>query len=163
MSGNQSAPPKNRNSEVTVNINPKIYPLDVIYSAAYVFLDNFYIIIDGDPKDKVIVKILPKKGFSSEDIEKRFNNELINYVFYKKQVEKNGDIRKAIIQRALVTAELSGESTANINQKQWSGIEEFQSSDADFIDDPEGIAIPWEEKFGKKDSKGKKGGEKNGC
>ena len=145
---------------VTIPINPKIYPLDVIYSAAYVFLDDFYIIIDGDPEKGVIVKIFPKDGSKTRDIEKRFNNELVNYAFYKKQVEKNSDIRKAIIQRALITTELSGESVAPNKEPE---IEEFEDSDADFIEDPEGIAIPWEEKFGKNAGKNKGRTGKNEC
>lgn len=142
---------KSDKEQIIIHINPKIYPLDVIYSAAYVFLDNFYIIIDGDPEKEVMVKIFPKNGSNPKDIEKKFNNELVNYAFYKKQVEKNADIRKAIIQRALVTAELSGEPVA-------------EDSDADYLEDPKGIAIPWEEKFGKKVGKGSKGeNDKNEC
>ncbi len=90
----------------------------------------------------------------------------MNYAFYKKQVEKNADIRKAIIQRALVTAELSGEPVANDSASQNQKppeIEEFEDSDADFIEDPEGIAIPWEEKFGKKANKKQRKSDKNEC
>lgn len=144
--------------QVIIPVNPRIYPLDVIYSAAYVFLDDFYVIIDGDPEKGVIVKMLPKESsMANKDVGKRFNNELVNYAFYKKQVERNADIRKAIIQRALVTTELSGEPVDD-SASQGREMEEFEGSDADFIEDPEGIAIPWEEKFGKK-SKGKGSGK----
>lgn len=159
---------ENGGGQIIIPINPKIYPLDVIYSAAYVFLDNFYIIIDGDPNKMVTVKIFPKDSSNpnKKDIGKEFNNELVNYAFYKKQVEKNADIRKAIIQRALVTTELSGEPVADdsVSQSQESPeIEEFKDSDADFIEDPEGIAIPWEEKFGKKATKKQRKSDKNEC
>ena len=139
-----------------VIVNPKIFPLDVIYSAAYVFLDKHYIMLDGDPKKKVVVKILPKGGSGSKDIEKEFHNELINYSFYKKQVERNSEIRKAMIQRALATSELSGEHSYESTTSPGKGDaedEEFEDLDADFIEDPEGIAIPWEEKYGKKGKK----------
>jgi len=129
----------------TVHVNPKIYPLDVIYSAAYVFLDDFYIILDGDPEKRVIIKLFPKKTSNkdNEDIEKKFHNELVNYAFYKKQGEKNADIRKSIIQRALLTTEFSLEPE----------IVAPECNDYSYIEDPEGIAIPWEEKFGDKKKK----------
>lgn len=144
---------------VTITINPRLYPLDVIYSAAYVFLDNFYIIMDGDPETGVVVKIFPKDSSDTKDIEKRFNNELVNYAFYKRQVERNADIRKAIIQRALVTSELSGEHDNITPEGQGNETGELEGPDADYIEDPEGIAIPWEEKFGKKAKGGRKGGK----
>lgn len=116
-----------------ISINPKIYPLDVVYSAAYVLLDKAYIVIDGDPQEEIIVEIRAKeKKDSLEEIGHELNNELINYAVYKTQSEKNKEIRQAIIQRALLT-------------------NKFESSESvDYIDDPEGIAIPWEEKYGKK-------------
>jgi His-Xaa-Ser system protein HxsD len=110
-----------------VKINPKIYPLEVIYSATYMLLDKAFIVIDGDPNKEIIIKIKPKNDNKQEDLVNELNNELINYSVYKTQSEKNKDIRQTLIQRALLT----------------NGFED------DTIDDPEGIAIPWEEKYGK--------------
>jgi His-Xaa-Ser system protein HxsD len=121
---------------ICVAINPKIYPLDVIYSAAYVFLDRAYILIDGSPEKEVIIELRLKEErkdlHNLEKIGNEFNNELLNYAFYKKQSEKNAPIRQAIMQRALLTSEFSE-----------------GAGSADLIEDPEGIAVPWEEKYGK--------------
>ncbi len=125
---------------VMVSVNPKIYPLDVIYSAAYVFLDRAYVMIDGDPQEEVIIELRPKDA--KEDIEKlggEFNNELLNYAAYKAQAEKNSAIRNMIVQRALLTNDPS--------------LKVKVPGEESYIDDPEGIAIPWEEKYGKKDKK----------
>ncbi len=157
MTGSDSRSGGMKGSETAININPKIYPLDVIYSAAYVFLDEFYVIIDGDPEDKIVVSMIPKTGTNPKDIGKRFNNELVNYAFYKNQVVKNADIRKAIMQRALITTELSQEPKAKRAVSEDVEVaEKFDFSDEDYLEDPEGIAIPWEEKFGKKDGKAEK-------
>jgi His-Xaa-Ser system protein HxsD len=135
---------------VKVEVNPAIYPLDVIYSAAYKFLEDFYVIIEGNPKKSVFVTLTPKPGgVVRDDPAGMFNNELINYSFYKRQSERNSDIRKSLMQRALLTAELSKSGTA--------GCGEDPSKDSNYLDDPEGIAIPWEEKYGK-GSKKKDGG-----
>lgn len=119
---------------ILVTVNPKVYPLDVLYSAAYVLLDKAYVVIDGDPDKKVIVEIRPKEKYDLIKLGNEFNNELINYAVYKVQSEKNRAIREAFIQRALLT---------NVATQK----------EEDYIDDPEGIAVPWEEKYGKKDDK----------
>lgn len=87
-----------------VSINPKIYPLEVIYSAAYVFLDQAYLLIDGNPEEEIFVQLKPKNR--KEDLEKlgnEFNNELVNYSVYVVQAVRNQPLRKAIIERALLT------------------------------------------------------------
>jgi len=123
---------------VLVSLNPKIYPLDVVYSTCYVFMDRAYIVIDGDPAEEIIVELVPKeKGYDLEKLGREFNNELLNYAVYKVQAERNAGIRQAIVQRALLTA--------------GSGLLITESEDEDKFEDPEGIAIPWEEKFGDKD------------
>lgn len=89
---------------VFVSINPKIYPVDVVLSAAYVFTDKCYVLLDGDPKDEIIVELRPKS--QNEDLEKvgrEFNNELIHYANYAVQAIKNSKIREAILQRVLLT------------------------------------------------------------
>jgi His-Xaa-Ser system protein HxsD len=125
-----------------IEINPKIYALDVIYSAAYVFIDKAYIILDGDPKKKITVLLKPKEDYDLEKLGMEFNNELLNYAQYKEKNTQNKPIREAIIQRALITNDPS-----LIDD----GVFDDDELD-DFLDDPEGIAIPWEEKYGK-DSK----------
>lgn len=146
-----------------VRINPKIYTLDVVYSTAYVFLDDFYVIIDGDPEKEILVSLKPKNDSKiKKDVIGDFNNQLVSYAFYKKQTEKNSDIRKMIMQRALATSEAPKDTESAEDTSVSSGqVGEFKASDASFIEDPEGIAIPWEKKF-KKDSKVKDAGEKNG-
>ena len=88
---------------ILLSINPKIYPLDVVYSAAYALLDKAYIILDGDPEEEIIVEIRPKAKIPLKKLGDGFNQELINYAVYKKQSEKNALIRQTIIQRALLT------------------------------------------------------------
>jgi len=114
---------------VIISVNPKIYSLPIVYSAAYVFLDKAYVILDGDPKEEILVKLRPKKGQDLETLGREFNNELLNYAFYAVQSERTKSIRNAIVQRALLTHAQSEES----NQPE-------------FIEDPENIAKPWKEK-----------------
>ena len=114
---------------VLVSINPKIYFLDVIYSAAYILLDKAHIVLDGDPEEEIIAEIRPKGKQDLRALAMAFNDELLNYSVYKTQSEKNKEIRQAIIQRALLSNGFGTEGSG--------------------IDDPEGIAVPWEDKYGK--------------
>lgn len=112
----------------TVTVNPKIYSLDVIYSASYVFLDRAYIKLEGDPDKEVEVIIKTNEEKDLEKIKKDFENELLNYAFYKSQVEKTKEIRNIILQRALLTNE--SEEGLNLDENDFSG-------------DPEEV-VPWE-------------------
>ena len=99
----------NSNAEIKegyalVSVNPKVYGLDVIYSAAYVLIDKAYILLDGDPEKGITVEIKPKNSlYKSEDLVNIFNDQLINYAVYKMQSDRNAEIKKALIQRALLT------------------------------------------------------------
>lgn len=121
---------------VLVSINPKIYPLNVIYSAAYMFIDRAYVMIDGDPESKVIVELRPKK--SLEDLNKLggdFNNELLHYAVYETQSKESSMIRAVLMKRVLLT------NTGDQTEEDW-------------FENPEGITIPWEEDQGDKEHEG---------
>jgi len=115
---------------VLVSINPKIHQIDTIYAAAYVLIDKAYIVLDGDPKTEIIAEIRPKQKQNPEELGNEFNEQLINYSVYKVQSEKNSDIRNILLQRSLLTNDFIGE-------------------DNDKIEDPDEIAVPWEEKHKK--------------
>lgn len=89
---------------ILFSINPKIYSLDIIRAAAYILLDKAYILLDGNPEEKILVEIRPKsKEHSPQTLAMEFNNELLNYSVYKAQSEKNKGIRELLLQRILFT------------------------------------------------------------
>jgi len=110
-----------------VSVNPKIYPLEVVYSAAYTFIDRAYVIIDGDVSEEILVELRPKSGADLELLGREFNNELVNYAASAVQSLRNQEVRDAIVRRAFLTN--SGPSEP-LN---------------DLISDPEGIAQPWKQ------------------
>ena len=133
---------------VVLSINPKVYPLEVVYSAAYVFLDRAYVLLDGDPIKEILVELKPKNKEDLEKLGREFNNELINYADYKKRAENTKKIREMLLQRALITNDPSSISNPDLGGE----FEELMkdSEEDDYLEDPEGIAIPWEEKYGAK-------------
>lgn len=91
-----------KGESVLISINPGLYGLDAIYAAAYKFIDKYYVLIDGDPREEVVVSIRPKKGEADfSNIAMEFNNELISYMDYFLQVAKNNELRNLIVKKAL--------------------------------------------------------------
>jgi len=135
----------NENS-VVIKINPKLYPLETVYSAAYVFLDKAYVLLDGDPKKEILVELKPKQKQDLKTLGGEFFNELINYADYQKRAEHTKKTRETILQRALITNDPSILQN-NIANDEFDNLPE-DLEDNDYLEDPEGIAIPWEEKYG---------------
>lgn len=89
-----------------VSVNPEVYSLPTIYSAAYVFLDKAYFVLDKDV-NKILVYIKPKDKTDPERLGMEFHNELLNYANYSNRVNENNEIIKMIVQRALLSADTS--------------------------------------------------------
>jgi His-Xaa-Ser system protein HxsD len=90
--------------ETELILNRKIYPLEVIYAAAYVFLDKIYIILNENENKDIIVTIRCKNN--NQDISKlanEFYNELINYSNYYRRSDETKKIREIFLQKALIT------------------------------------------------------------
>jgi len=108
---------------VLISVNPKIYPVDVVLSAAYLFTEKNYVLLDGDPKDEIVVEIRPKEKDDLKRIGMEFNNELIEYANYAVSTIKNEKLREAIIQRVMLTN--SGEKISSPQEilKRWEDSE----------------------------------------
>ncbi|MBW2991652.1 hypothetical protein KY345_00360 [Candidatus Woesearchaeota archaeon] len=116
------------------SVNPKIYPLDLVYSASYIMIDKAFIILDGDPKEKILVEIRKKKPEQDlKTLVREFNEELLNYAVYKVQSEKNKHIREMILQRVLLT-----------NHPDYIASIAPQKNEDEAIEDPENIMKKWE-------------------
>jgi len=133
-------PPKNiqlHKDYVTISINPKIYPLEVVHAAAYAVIDKAYVVLDGDPAEEIFVELRPKNKKDMKDLEYKFSNELLNYAVYYNQARLNKGVREAIVKRVFLT---------NMQSPEPSNFEESkaeQRKSHERIDDPLGIAKPW--------------------
>ena len=143
---------------VVVSVNPKIYPLEVIQSAAYILIDRVYVVMDGDPEEEIFVQLIPKETTDLQKLAYEFNNELLNYAVYHIQSKRNKEVRDAIVKRVFLTnnedyrpvtdAELAMPQPAETGSDE-EGVEKLQEElekNEDIIgfeDDPLGIAKPW--------------------
>ncbi|MFH1669452.1 MAG: hypothetical protein ABIA62_06000 [Candidatus Woesearchaeota archaeon] len=90
--------PKIEKEKAIFSINPKIYPLDIVYSAAYIMIDRAFILLDGDPKDRIEVEI--RKKHPEQDIDvlvMQFNEELLNYATYRSRSRESLAFRNSLL------------------------------------------------------------------
>jgi len=134
---------------VAVTVDSKIYPLDTILSAAYIFIDDAYVIITGDPNQEVVVKLKGKGKCNLVELGRNFNNELLNYAFYAIQTARTMPIRTAIVQRAFFTQ--SAKPVASETERK--NVAKPEKKEPSYLEDPYDIAKPYKEK---KHGRGKK-------
>jgi His-Xaa-Ser system protein HxsD len=124
-------------------VNQKIYPLEVVFGTAYIFLEKCYVFLDKHESGKILVRLRPKPECSAEDFERvagEFENELINQALRRKIAQRTETVRDAIVHRALFSS-LPESLDLSLEDEQ-----------GDYLDDPLGIAVPWEEKFKKEEA-----------
>lgn len=129
---------KSKSDIMKFSFNLKDYNLEALYETAYSFLDKAYIHFDEKKKNKIEVFLNPKKSINQkrmEEMKNDFMNELLNYTVRVNLSKKNKKIRELIIGEALVSA--IGIDSNNKDE-----------DDIKYEDDPLGIAIPWEDKYG---------------
>ncbi len=142
------------NGSATLSLDPGLYPIDVIYGAAYALIDRAYVLLDREPIEggpgvkakrsgRFLVHLRAKRAVDEAALQKMsgdFGNELLSQALRRKVVKQNGKIIEEIVTQAI-----AGAAGAALPQ-------DFvdDDDDLDFLDDPLGIAVPWEEKFKKK-------------
>lgn len=90
---------------VKVPVDLKVYPLQSVHSAGYIFMDRAHVKLEEEKKDLVAVWLKPKK--ESHDLDKlalEFTDELLNYAHYFGSLKTNADNMKTLLQRALFSA-----------------------------------------------------------
>jgi His-Xaa-Ser system protein HxsD len=124
-----------------IQVDEKLFPRDVVVSAAYMFLDRCYVRLEQAPRRHVLVQIKGKKKLGKNqlaNLAEEFENELLHQLIRRQVAERTDGLREVIVGRALFSAEpLEGEAAPDDSQ-----------ADMDYLDDPLGIAVPWEEKYG---------------
>lgn len=124
-------------NQLIFTINPKIYPLSVIYQTAYFFLDKVYVILDGNPEEAIKVVFKSKQESKGQELGKiadEFYNELLNQLLRAKVNQSNAKIREYIVSQALYSA------VPNEVDDLLKEVEE-----EDWQEDPLGIAKTWEQ------------------
>ncbi len=153
-------------------LNPKVYPLEVVYQASFVFIDRAYLFLDMDDDKQILVQLKGKETLDEaalKALQGEFANELLNHAVRKNVAKQNKRIRELIVAKALFAAGRPQElreisegmsgltSSAAEPPRPWDDATEEEQEELDrllaeiekdFAEDPMGIAVPWDEKYG---------------
>ena len=138
-------------SILTLSLDVDLYPQDVLYAAAYVFLDRAYVLLD-QAGQRFLVHLRGKQALDEATLRAmagEFENELLAQALRLKVVKANQKIIEAITSLAIVGA-AGGPVSDAADGTELNALQPAADDGMDFLDDPLGIATPWEDK--KKDA-----------
>jgi His-Xaa-Ser system protein HxsD len=142
---------------VDLEFDLDLYPLDAVMGTAYVFTDRCHVRVDKLSDARVRASLSPKAATDEETMKSlagEFQNELLAQALRLRVAARHEKVREAIVVRALFGAAPVVPEAAALPSDEQLGVEpQFLPAEGDdYLDDPLGIAIPWEEKYGAKAS-----------
>ncbi len=134
-------------STMTLSLDMGLYPRDVLYAAAYVFLDRAYVLLDR-VDSRYTVRLRGKQKLDETALRAmagEFSNELLAQALRLRVAKANQKIIEDI-----TTLAIAGAGGAPSGERDPALVDMEQPGEDGFLDDPLGIATPWEAK--KKDA-----------
>ena len=136
-------------STMTLSLDMDLYPREVLYAAAYVFLDRAYVLLDRDGA-RCVVHLRGKQALDEAVLRAmagEFENELLAQALRRMVGKANHKIIEEITTLAITSAAgarfSDGVDPADDGAAP-NGVQGFTDDGKDFLDDPRGIAKPWE-------------------
>lgn len=163
--------PRPKNPEASFEVEERLYPLEAVQNAAYMFTDRAYVSIKPSSSGKLKVVMTGKAGAPSADrgnLRGEFDNELLHQALRLRVSAANSKIREFIVTKALVSAQPAAAvpaaeacldcAPAPVDAALEKEIDRLlaEIEKGDGTGDPLGVSVPWEEKFaGKAEAKPK--------
>ena len=132
-------------STLTLSLDIGLYPRDVLYAAAYVFLDRAYVLLDR-VDSRFVVHFRAKHPVEAATLEAmagEFENELLAQALRHQVVDANQRIIEDVVAVAIAGASAGVERDAGPAAADPPLIDPGDPEDG-FLTDPQGIAQPWE-------------------
>jgi len=130
--------------EVSLTVDESLYPLDAVYGAAFTFLDRCYVVLDRPEPSRLRVTLTGKRPNDDpaalRDLLGELGNELLASAWRQQLARDQRPLVEAVTLRAMEGA-LGGPSLEDLARFEF---------DDEALEDPLGIAVAWEEKYGKK-------------
>lgn len=130
---------------LTLSLDVGLYPRDVLYAAAYVFLDRAYVLLDRQDS-RFIVRFRSKRPVEEATflaMAGEFENELLAQALRHRVVDANQRIIEDVVAVAIAGASAGVETDAGPAPEHPPFVDPKDTEDG-FLSDPQGIAQPWE-------------------
>jgi His-Xaa-Ser system protein HxsD len=130
---------------LTLSLDVGLYPRDVLYAAAYVFLDRAYVLLDRQDS-RFVVRFRSKRPLEEETFRAmagEFENELLAQALRHRVFDANQRIIEDVVAVAIAGASAGVEPDAG-HAAEHPPLVDPADPDDGFLTDPEGIARPWE-------------------
>jgi His-Xaa-Ser system protein HxsD len=131
-------------STLTLSLDIGLYPRDVLYAAAYVFLDRAYVLLDRH-ESRFSVHLRGKRPLDEEALQAlagEFENELLAQALRHQVVDANQRIIEDVV--AVAIAGAAGDAEGGAAGLEGAPLIDPRDPTDAFLDDPNGIARPWE-------------------
>ena len=131
-----------KTATLTLSLDVGLYPRDVLYAAAYVFIDRAYVRLDRDGS-RYLVHLRGKQALDETTLRAmagEFGNELLSQVTRLRLSQATARIREFYTAAALRAAA----SAPSVDEL----LAELESEE--LLEDPLEIMVPWEETHGTK-------------
>lgn len=95
-------------AETSFEIDERIYPLEAVQNAVYVFTDRAYVRVEpaGQGRLSVVMTFKPSSAPAAQDeLKGEFDNELVHQALRLRVSDANRKIREFIVTKALVSAQ----------------------------------------------------------
>ena len=150
------------------DVDTRIYPLDAVLGTAYVFINRAFVHLDQPATNRVRVTLAGKQPLDRDAAKALcgdFLNELLGQVLRDRAAKKYGKLRESLLAKALFSAAPGLVAAASdaaaaapmpaaapapaATGPGGPSLADVPTDDADYLEDPLGIAVPWEDKYGK--------------
>jgi His-Xaa-Ser system protein HxsD len=136
---------------MVITLNSDVYPIETILQTCYQFIEQAYFHIDPDDSGKkILVKITFKKDASKKDAAKEFRGKFLEELLHSSLRysinQRNQKLREYIVGSALFSHD---PTQAGIVPPQDVPLENDKKMPQGPLNDPLGIAVPWEKQNGK--------------
>lgn len=135
---------------VTIQVQTSTYSSDAIMGAAYVFIDRCYVWLDANHGgDDYMIRLSGRDAMDADALDAlagEFANELLAQALRQRIADQNRPLLETVVGRAVHGAmgPVSAEPDFDLSE-----LEALDLDDEPF-EDPLGIAMSWEDKYGKK-------------
>jgi His-Xaa-Ser system protein HxsD len=132
-------------SSLTLSLDIGLYPRDVLYAAAYVFLDRAYVLLDR-VESRFVVHLRAKHPLEAATLQAmagEFENELLAQALRHQVVDANRRIIEDVVAVAIAGA-AAGAEESGATGLEGTTLIELEDAEDGFVADPQGIGRPWE-------------------